>query len=191
MQEIIKNRILDQLYKILCRTPAGIKEYELYQQLKKTGISPFHDSNLSDELILYRIHFLLFHLLYTLQDRLRATEGEDLEIHCLNIQLKPWSSQDNSIPTVVDPMRSYYMEIERLETVQRHEVQNMISSFWQQLQQQEGRDNALAELGLVDPVGQEEIKKQYRKQAKDHHPDRGGDPDRFLRLAAAVEILLP
>ena len=34
-----------------------------------------------------------------------------------------------------------------------------------------------------------EIKSAYRKLAKEHHPDRGGDKDNFLKLNAAYETL--
>jgi DnaJ-domain-containing protein 1 len=185
----IQDRLLFQLYRILCDNPAGIKEYDLYSQLKEAGITPFHDSDLADELTLYRIHFLLFHLLYTLRDHLRA-DGQDLKIHCLNIQLQSWEPQNSQVPEVIDPLRSYYMETKRLETVQRQEVEQMITDFWQQFNGLEGRNDALAELGLVEPVSRAEIKKQFRKQAKQHHPDRGGDPEQFRRISNAAETLL-
>merc|ERR1740139_1761821 len=34
-----------------------------------------------------------------------------------------------------------------------------------------------------------EIKKAYHKLAKVHHPDRGGDPEKFKEIAAANEVL--
>ena len=189
-QNEAQDRLLDRLYGILCLNRSGIKEYDLYNLLKKEQIPPFHESNLSDELLLYRIHFLLFHLLYLLQDRLRAQKGEDLEIHCLNIQIKPWCKQSQSALEVVDPLRSYYMEVDRLQKTQRLEVEQMITDFWQKFERLEGRSDALAKLGLVDPVSEREIKSQFRKQAKEHHPDRGGDPDKFRQIAAAAETLL-
>lgn len=189
-QGAIKDRLLDRLYQIIAENPTGIKEYELYQQLKKAKIQPFTAGNLADELVLYRTHFLLFHLLYSLQDRLRKAAGEDLEIHCLRICLKPWHPTPESIPAKVDPLRSYYMEVERLETVHRSEVQGMLADFWRQFKAEDGRSDALLELGLQDPVAEQEIKRQFRKLAKQHHPDRGGDPAQFRRITAAVETLL-
>ncbi len=184
-------RLLEKLYAIISDAPGGIKEYDLYLRLKEAGIAPFCDSDLSDELVLYRIHFLLFHLLYTLQDRLRESGAEDLEIHCLDIRLKPWRQRNQDSPAVIDPLKSYYMEVERLETVQRHEARQMIDDFWRQLHNLEDRAAALTILGLADPVENAEIKKRYRLEAKKHHPDRGGDAARFREITAAAELLLP
>lgn len=36
---------------------------------------------------------------------------------------------------------------------------------------------------------QEEIKKSYRKLVLEHHPDKGGDPDKFRQIQEAYEIL--
>tara|TARA_Y100000992_G_scaffold285977_1_gene237422 strand:+ start:1178 stop:1636 length:459 start_codon:yes stop_codon:yes gene_type:complete len=35
----------------------------------------------------------------------------------------------------------------------------------------------------------EEIKKQYKKMALQHHPDRGGDPEKFKQISEAYQIL--
>ena len=34
------------------------------------------------------------------------------------------------------------------------------------------------------------LTRQYRKLAKQHHPDKGGDPEAFVKLSAAHEKLL-
>ena len=45
----------------------------------------------------------------------------------------------------------------------------------------------LAELGLRPPVTLEDVKQAYLARAVVAHPDRGGDPDAFIRLQAAFE----
>jgi curved DNA-binding protein CbpA len=35
----------------------------------------------------------------------------------------------------------------------------------------------------------DEIKKAYRRQALLHHPDKGGDPEKFKQVVEAYEIL--
>ncbi|KTD57866.1 J domain-containing protein [Legionella shakespearei] len=49
--------------------------------------------------------------------------------------------------------------------------------------------NPYAELGLNKDADPDTIKKAYKKLAKKHHPDRGGDEEQFKRIQAAYEIL--
>lgn len=51
------------------------------------------------------------------------------------------------------------------------------------------RQQALAVLGLPANATPEQIKRRYRKLAKRHHPDCGGDPKDMQRIIAAYEYL--
>lgn len=44
-------------------------------------------------------------------------------------------------------------------------------------------------LGLDRGATPEDIKKAYRKLAREHHPDKGGDPEKFKKVQEAYEIL--
>ena len=44
-------------------------------------------------------------------------------------------------------------------------------------------------LGVQEQATQEEIKKAYRKLAVEHHPDKGGDENRFKEIANAYGVL--
>ena len=44
-------------------------------------------------------------------------------------------------------------------------------------------------LGVSKTADEGEIKKAYRKAAVKHHPDKGGDPEKFKELSAAFEVL--
>jgi hypothetical protein len=45
----------------------------------------------------------------------------------------------------------------------------------------------LVALGLLPPVTAEDVKQAYLLKAKEMHPDRGGDPEQFIRLQKAYE----
>ena len=44
-------------------------------------------------------------------------------------------------------------------------------------------------LGVDKGISQEDLKKTYRKLSKVHHPDRGGDENRFKEISEAYDIL--
>ena len=52
---------------------------------------------------------------------------------------------------------------------------------------QRARD--LAILGLAEGASEKELKRAYRKQARAHHPDRGGSASKMQQINAAYERL--
>jgi len=44
-------------------------------------------------------------------------------------------------------------------------------------------------LNVSKEASDSEIKKSYRKLAKENHPDKGGDPEKFKQIAEAYEVL--
>ena len=66
----------------------------------------------------------------------------------------------------------------------------MLASFWNIYNKFENREEALAELGLKDPVDDKVIKKEYRRLIMQHHPDRGGDTEKLQKLNDVIKLLL-
>ncbi|MEO5332433.1 MAG: DnaJ domain-containing protein [Magnetococcus sp. YQC-5] len=178
----------DLLYDILSAHPEGLQEYALVKILQRQGIAPFAQSNLSDELSLFRTHFFLFHQLYRLQNQLRQTRRGDVNIHCLCILLLPW--QEGEWLETYDPLRSYYLDQTRLETTTREEIGVMMTWFWHRFSQHEGRAAAYAALDLSEGASLDQIKRRYRELAMIHHPDHGGEACRFRQIAEAADLLL-
>mgnify|MGYP000164755386 CR=1 FL=1 len=44
-------------------------------------------------------------------------------------------------------------------------------------------------LGVNETATQEEIKKSYRKLAVEHHPDKGGDENKFKKISEAYDTI--
>ncbi|MEO5346488.1 MAG: DnaJ domain-containing protein [Magnetococcus sp. YQC-9] len=190
MEPQLVNPLSERLLAILSNHPAGLKEYDLVQQLRKTGVEPFDRCVLSDELSLFKTHFFLFHQLYLLQGTLRQTKQGDLEIHCLGIRLKPWVEVDPAALEPADPLRAYYLDTTHLEETTRAQVVGMLADFWRRLNRWERQDGARAVLGVRADADREAIRRRYRALSLEHHPDRGGEAERFRTIAEAAEILL-
>ncbi len=67
---------------------------------------------------------------------------------------------------------------------------DLVGAFWARLGRRERRAEALAQLGLADPVDDDTVKRAYRRLAMEHHPDRGGDKERLQAINAAARLLL-
>ncbi len=169
--------------------PDGIREYDLLQALKARGFFAFLPPPPAGPHHLFRAHFLLFHALYELRDRLLASQQGLLQIEALCIRRLPWSAGEQSLANA-DPLRAWYLDWENLEGTTEADVCDLIASFWKQLGRFDQRDDALAELGLEDPVDDATIKLAWRRLAMEHHPDRGGDSERLQAINAAVDRLI-
>jgi len=49
--------------------------------------------------------------------------------------------------------------------------------------------NPYEALGIPNTASEDEIKKAYRKLAREHHPDKRGDPEKFRKVQEAYEVL--
>lgn len=179
--------LTELLLRLLRERPQGMSEFELVKRLRGLGLELFQ-ADLGDPAALYRTHFLLFHHLYLLRDRLWAG-GEDLDIHCVGIVIRPAAATGPGALQPPDPLRAFYLDLGNLEGVDGDDVIRLMGGFWQRYQRLSARDEALAVLGLRDPVTPPEIKQQYRRLVMRHHPDRGGDDARLQELNAAMGVL--
>ncbi len=171
--------------------PQGQTEYALLHRLHERQAPGFQTLALDRPMGLYQSHFILFHCLYRLQDRLRRKTGEHLHIHCLRIALEPppEAVAGGSAIDHADPLRAYYLDLGNLDGMDAEQVEALLSDFWRRLARPDRRRHALGVLGLDDPVDREAIRKQYRRLAQRHHPDRGGDTATFQRLQEAMLVL--
>ncbi|EIJ44242.1 DnaJ-class molecular chaperone with C-terminal Zn finger domain [Beggiatoa alba B18LD] len=170
--------------------PDGIGEYELLKYLQKSQQAGFPDVSLTASLPLFQMHFLLFHVLYQLQTEFHTAQIGELVINPLKIQLLPYqATQTENSLSEQDTLRRYYLDLSHLEKTTEQDVNQLLNQFWTRFHAQDKRQNALATLGLQEPVNADAIKYRYRQLVMQHHPDRGGDKQTLQTINEAMEIL--
>lgn len=182
--------LLQTLEVFLSQQAEGISEYELIKYLSDLGHFNFLSSSPWSPEDLFRAHFILFHLLYSLRDQLFENETATLEISSLKIELLPYTKVSAGL-CQDDNLRRYYLDIDNLLATDCNDVYELLASFWNGLERYDNREQALSTLGLTDPVDDQEIKASFRKLAQIHHPDKGGSAETFQTLCAAAQSLLP
>lgn len=174
---------------ILDSHPAGLSEYDLLKELAGREISLFDENDYNSPLALFQRHFLLFHCIHLLRDKLHTTRQGDMTIHCLLIQRIPYRSNVSEHPALSDPLSAYYLDLDNLKTTEESDILRMLDDFWQKFAGSEQRDEALSVMALTHPTSYSDIKRQYRRLAMQWHPDRGGEPAQFQRLEWAMGVL--
>ena len=181
------NHLLDYLG----TQPGGVSEYDLIQHLREQKLFSLDPDELlsSDSLTMFQIHFIVFHVLYCLRDRVREDRMADMDLNPVCIRLLPYKNSGAAIAEH-DPLYSYYMDLGNLESTDTADVEEMLQRFWLRMGNSERRTEALKELELCDPVSNDAIRRQYRRLAMKHHPDRGGKSEKLQRINAAMSVLL-
>lgn len=168
-------------------TPTGsLSEYQLLTLIEQQQ-PEFFDS-LPNPRSLYQKHFWLFHHLYLLKpDFLRR--GFHLSVSALSIALTPSTDGGTAIDEA-DPLAEFYLDKNNLY-LSENEIADMQKRFWQRYLALENKAEAIKALELtgVRPLTLGIIKKQYQRLAQKHHPDKGGDPERFHFIQQAFKEL--
>lgn len=183
--------LADQLLVLLREEAGGLSEYQLIQRLKARHSTHIPNLPLTDKLVLFRTHFLVFNALYRLRERLWSEGAAYLEISALHIQLQPYHAGSAALAER-DPLRDYYLDMDQLRDTREEDVEKLLTSFWTRMQGGEEKRAALELLGLEnsgEPLNLAIIKRRYRQLVSEHHPDRGGSNSRLQSLNLAMEIL--
>jgi DnaJ-domain-containing protein 1 len=175
---------------LLTEHPDGISEYSLLKHLRDDDYALFPKLELDDHLGLFQSHFLLFHTLYNLRDRLHAEQRAILRISALLIELGDYQGGEVSL-CEADPLRDYYLDLSNLYKTGEADVVELLSEFWRRMQLGEPQQvaAALAVLELEQAEDYAQVKHQYRRLVMQHHPDRGGEAAKMHALNEALEVL--
>lgn len=186
-----RSDLVELLKAILQSHTQGLSEFELLRELERQAPEQFDANQRRDNLSLFQTHFFLFHHLYVLQEQLLQQRLAIVEISPLCIRLNPYTESTDTAIDSHDALRDYYLQLDNLRQTSGDDVEQLLNLFWQKLIRNDKREQALAVLGLSDPVGWDEIRTQYRRLVMAHHPDRGGDVERLQAINAALECLKP
>ncbi len=176
-------------------------EFELLKSLQQAGFSEFSTS--FEPLVLFRSHFLLFHILFRLQDEWFTEDIAILEINSTKITFKPYvnpteSQKPPGVVSVINQdaqLKAYYLDYSEFLNTQEEDVVTLLSDFWikyAQLPEESERQAALSLLKIEIPfkeLTRADIKKAYQKACYLHHPDKGGDADKFVLILNAYQLL--
>jgi len=187
----VPTKLVDAVADKVAASPAGLSEFELIQHLDQEYGSLFPKPNLGDPLLLFQHHFILMHVLYQLQEQWWQANHCLLDIGALRIAIRPIGEGATQQLTSTASLRDYYLDGNNLTRETSASVQHLLDGFWKRLLGEEHRPQALAELGLDETADRNTIRTRYRQLANEHHPDKGGDPERFRRIREAYEQLSP
>mgnify|MGYP000518003634 CR=1 FL=1 len=185
-----RNLLIIPILDIIKSQSQAMSEYELLTQLNKQGEFSA-ELNRSKGLLLFQRHFLIVHALYYLQDSFRA-ESLFLEVSPLCIQLRPLMNGGGKNLSDVGAscaLKAYYSDIKNLDGTDEQGVGVLLSGFWIKYLASDKRVAAYHALGLPLQADWCRVKAAFRRLAKQHHPDHGGDQDKFVEVRGAYEVL--
>ena len=189
MQQDKDNPLIPAILQVLRTTDKRLAIHELLQALKDTTKVPSLDDDV--QMALFKLNWLMMNALYQLQMEL-FNDGYYLTIGTLDIHLSPVIEQDNeslSQEISQQPLRDYYLDWSHFSETTKEEVQALLDGVWQGYISGDEQQKAYDILGLEADASFSMIRKTYRKLAGQYHPDKGGDPTRFMQVREAYEIL--
>jgi len=187
--QIIPANFIETVEVYLQQNPLGFKEYDLIEHLNEINIFKNKGERKSASLQLFQKHFLLFHVLYLISEKMIHNKSGCLRISPLLIQKLSYNEAETELGEF-DPMREYYMDLNNMQKATEETVDELLTSFWTQYLRNDTRQEALEILGLSDPVNDQQIKSTYRSLVNTHHPDKGGDKEKIQVLNKAYAQLI-
>lgn len=182
---------------ILLAQVTPVSEFELIRTLQREPYELLSERALRGSLSLFQTHFLVFHCLYRLRDEWRVEQLCDLRIEPLAIGCEPLATgQGQSLPATEDKLRAYYLDMSHFDSTSGRDVDDLLAGFWQELGQPEPsihadeRSRAMIIMDLdTMPESQRQLKRLYRQQVHQNHPDKGGASEAMHSLQWAYQVL--
>jgi hypothetical protein len=190
-----ENPLVWPLFEVLQELNQAWKVHTLSAYLIEKGLLKQLDESVDKDL--FKRNFLIMNALYQLQTELYPEQW--LQVEAMNIQLFSELETKNNQQTIdtAHPLREYYLDWINYQ-VEEGEVQRLLNEFWNNYRRHLGGTNAssmdriqaLKRFGLSESATEKEIRKQWRKLAMQHHPDReSGNAEQFRVMCEAWNVL--
>lgn len=144
------------------------------------------------QLALFQRHFIVQHLLYQLQQQWSDQQFAWLDIGLAKVQLHEYT--DQQLNEYDHGRARYYLDWQHFYQMSSATLKQQLDDFWNYIQQPLVAESmslrqACEQLQLDWPCSLLQLKRQYRSLALQHHPDRGGDSQLFVRVRQAYQRL--
>ena len=190
-----ENPLVWPLFEVLQELNQAWKVHTLSAYLIEKDLLKQLDESVDKDL--FKRNFLIMNALYQLQTELYPEQW--LQVEAMNIQLFSELETKNNQQTIdaANPLREYYLDWINYQ-VEEGEVQRLLNEFWNNYRRYLGgmntssmdRIQALKRFGLSESATEKEIRKQWRKLAMQHHPDReSGNAEQFRVMCEAWNVL--
>lgn len=168
---------------------------------------------------LYRYHFTLFHKLYSMQNEYAkngqylhvhfmrtalfeypaddkcAYFNENTMSFCSapivenSTHCKVHSEQlgDSALESL--SLKYFYLDNKNYEKLNSVTAESLLSGAWEILSSENSLNDAYLTLGLHGHENSQTVKIRFRELIKKHHPDHGGDRDRFMDINRAYRFI--
>lgn len=199
LTEPVLNLLQGQLLNVLCSAPVtAAQPIEEQYLLSRLGLKLHSETVLSADLARFQQHFVLYHLLYRLQQQMLELEQGYLSIELAKVRLLPLANAPQQLTEQQQyaGRREYYLSWQNFYLMTEQLLDLHLSDFWQQLITPQATHaelataDALALLQLPAHFTLQQLKKAYRSKALQLHPDRGGEQQQFILLRQAYQQLL-
>ncbi|WP_273021188.1 DNA-J related domain-containing protein [Rheinheimera sp.] len=195
LTEPVLNLLQHQLLNLVCE-PQAVAGQAIEEQylLKRLGLKLHSDIALSDDMSRFQLHFVLYHLLYRVQQQLLDLQQGYLSVELAKVRLL--SVSQAPVSDVHDGRRQYYLNWQNFHHMTEQLLDQHLSAFWQHFAAPQSTRLMLSQaeaetlLQLPAHFNLAQLKKAYRTKALQLHPDRGGDAQQFILLRHAYQQLL-
>mgnify|MGYP006191805485 FL=1 len=195
LTEPVLNLLQNQLLNLVCESPPDAEQaIEEQYLLKRLGLKLHCDTVRSEDMARFQQHFVLYHLLYRVQQQLLDSQQGYLSVELAKVRLL--SVSHTQVSDAHDSRRQYYLNWHNFYQMTEQLLDQHLNAFWQnftvpqftQVALNEAEAKALLQLPAHFNLAQ--LKKAYRTKALQLHPDRGGEAQQFILLRQAYQRLL-